>query len=109
VTCRNQQLLVKDALPALGNDVVMVSIDGDPNENAELLRRYADDLGFTWRFAVAPRELMGALSRSYGDSVLYPPSDPMFVVSARGVPHRLPSGVKDEDLLREAALRYRNE
>jgi len=33
----------------------------------------------------------------------------MFVVSARGVPHRLPSGVKDEDLLREAALRYRNE
>ena len=51
MTCRNQQLLVKDALPALGNDVVMVSIDGDPNENAELLRRYADDLGFTWRFA----------------------------------------------------------
>ncbi len=89
--------------------MVMVSIDGDPNEDAELLRRYADDLGFEWRFAVAPRELMGALARSYGDGVLYPPSDPMFVVSAKGVPHKLRSGIKDEDLLREAIERYRNE
>ena len=102
-------MLISDALPRLGDDVVMVSIDGDPNENAELLRRYADDLGFTWRFAIAPRELMGALSRSYGNGVLYPPSDPMFVVSAKGVPHRLPPGTKDEDLLREAVDRYLNE
>lgn len=101
-------MLISDALPRLGDDVVMVSIDGDPNEDAELLRRYADELGFTWRFAIAPRELMGALSRSYGSGVLYPPSDPMFVVSAKGVPYRLPSGIKDEDLLREAVGRYRD-
>jgi hypothetical protein len=109
VTCRNQQLLIKDALPGIGDDVVMVSIDGDPNEDADLLRRYADDLGLGWRFAVAPRELMAALAASFGNDVLYPPSDPMFVVSAKGVLHRLPRGVKDEELLREAALRYRNE
>lgn len=102
-------MLISDALPRLGADVLMISIDGDPNEDAQMLRRYADDLGFTWRFAVAPRELMSALSRSYGDVVLYPPSDPMFVVSAKGVPHRLPSGTKDEDVLRQAVERYRDE
>lgn len=51
---------------------------------------------------------MAALSRSYGNGVLYPPSDPMFVVSAKGVPHRLPSGTKDEELLRDAVDRYRD-
>ncbi len=101
-------MLIKDVLPKLGDDVVMVSIDGDPSEDARLLRRYADDLGFRWRFAVAPRELMADLARAYGNDVLYPPSDPMFVVSARGVAYRLPAGTKDEDVLRSAIQRYRS-
>lgn len=108
MTCRGQQLLIKDTLPKLGSDVVMISIDGDPNENAQLLRRYADELGFTWRFAVAPRELMAALARDFGNDVLYPPSDPMFVVSSDGVMRRLPPGSKDEDVLRDAVQRYRS-
>ncbi len=101
-------MLIKDALPKLGDDVVMISIDGDPNEDARLLRRYADELGFTWRLAVAPRELMAALARDFGNDVLYPPSDPMFVVSPKGVVRRLPAGQKDEDLLRDAVRRYRS-
>lgn len=86
----------------------MVSIDGDPNENAQQLRRYADDLGFGWRFAVAPRELMASLAQTFGNDVLYPPSDPMFVVTPKGVVHRLPGGSKDEQLLRDAVQRYRS-
>jgi len=101
-------LLIKEALPGLGDDVVMVSIDGDPNENADMLRRYADDLGFDWRFAVAPREMRSALATAFGNDVLYPPSDPMFVVSAQGELIRLPRGYKDEDDLREAVQRYRS-
>jgi cytochrome oxidase Cu insertion factor (SCO1/SenC/PrrC family) len=103
-------LLIKDLLPKLGDDVVMVSIDSDPNEDAQLLRRYADQLGFPWRFAIAPRELMTSLSRTFGNEFLDPTSEPMFAVSAKtGVAHRLPFGHKDEDDLREAVQRYRSE
>ena len=100
-------MLIKDALPRLGADVVMISLDSDPSEDAQLLRRYADDLGFSWRFAVAPPELMAALAQTFGNDVLYPPSNPMFVVSPTGVRRRLPAGTKDDKVLREAIQRDR--
>lgn len=102
-------MLIKDALPSLGPDVVMVSIDGDVNEDAALLRRYAAQLGFNWRFAVASRELMSSLAQTLGNEYLNPPSDPMFVVSARGVAHRVPSGRRAAADLRALAERFRNE
>lgn len=103
-------MLIKDALPSLGGDVVMVSIDGDPNEDAALLKRYAEQNGFTWRFTVASRELMSSLAQTFGNEYLNPPSDPMFVVSAKaGNAYRLPFGHKDADDLKAAVGRYRNE
>ena len=80
----------------------MISIDGDPNENAELLRRYADQLGFDWHFAVAPPAVMTALAGEYGSQFLYPPSEPMFVVTPKGEPIQLAFGSKDEADLRAA-------
>jgi len=47
-------LVVKETLPSLGPDILMVSIDVDTTENADQLRRFADDKGFGWRFAIAP-------------------------------------------------------
>lgn len=103
-------MLIKDLLPELGDDVVMVSIDSDPNEDAQLLRRYADQLGFTWRFAIAPRELIASLSQAHGVEFLDPTSEPMLAVSAKtGVAHRLPFGHKSESDLRAAVQRYRSE
>lgn len=95
-------MLIKDELAGLGDDVVMVSIDGDPNEDADRLRRYADELGFDWHFAVAPREVMSSLAGEYGSQFLYPPSEPMFVVTPKGEPIQLDFGSKDEADLREA-------
>jgi hypothetical protein len=103
-------LLIKDELAGLGDDVVMISIDGDPNENADLLRRYADQMEFDWHFAVAPREVMSALAGEYGSQFLYPPSEPMFAVSAKsGDPIQLEFGHKDEADLRAAVERARSE
>lgn len=103
-------MLIKDLLPQLGDGVVMVSIDGDPNEDAQLLRRYADQLGFQWRFAVAPRDLMASLSQALGVEFLDPTSEPMFAVSAKtGLVHRLPFGQKSEADLRAFVQRSRSE
>ena len=100
-------MLIKDELAGLGDDVVMISIDGDPNENADVLRRYADTLGFDWRFAVAPREVMAALAGEYGSQFLYPPSEPMFAVTPTREPIQLEFGHKDEADLRAAVERAR--
>lgn len=100
-------MLIKDLLPRLGNDVIMVSLDGDPNESADLLRRYAESLGFTWRFAIASREVMASLSQAQGIEFLDPTTEPMFAVSTSGEIQRLKFGHKNEDDLRAAVQRAR--
>ena len=59
----------------------MISLDIDSSENAAQLRAYADRNGFTWRFAVAPKEMLEALQRTYGTQFLTPTAEPMFFVS----------------------------
>lgn len=89
-------------------DFVMVSIDVDLNENAEQLRRFADENRFGWRFAVAPREMVRALSDAYGSGFLVLPSaEPMFVVDPKGGDHLLPFGRKSADVLRRSISQYR--
>jgi hypothetical protein len=85
----------------------MVSLDVDSSENADQLRRFAEQHGFEWRFAIAPRELLVELQRAYGTQFLTPPSEPMFVVDANGVAHLTPFGHRDAGALRAIVDRYR--
>ena len=85
----------------------MVSLDTDVNENAELLRRYADENGFPWRFALVPREVLRQLSDTFGTQFLVQPSKPMFLVDPRGSAHLLPFGEKSAAALRGFAQQYR--
>ena len=94
-------MVVRDTLPALGDDVVLVSLDIDLNESAELLARYAREQDFDWRFAVAPRHTLSAMSRLFGTRFLHPPNGPMFLVDARGEPFAAPGGPKDPKTLRQ--------
>ncbi len=85
----------------------MVSLDTDPNENADLLRRYADQNGFPWRFALAPREILRELGDTFGTQFPTQPSEPMFLVDPRGAPHLLPFGRKSATALRGFVQQYR--
>ena len=98
---------MKDTLPSLGSDVIMISLDSDTSENADLLRRYADEMGFSWRFALASREVLRELAATFGNEFLTQPSEPMFLVDPRGATHLLPFGHKSADALRRAIQQYR--
>jgi hypothetical protein len=98
---------VKDTLPGLGTDVLMVSIDVDTSENADQLRRFAEAHGFGWRFAIAPREMLVELQRAFGTQFLTPPSEPMFIVDPKGEAHLIPFGHRDGDTVRALVARYR--
>ena len=97
---------MKNTLPSLG-DVVMVSIDIDTNEDAEQLRRYADQQGFSWRFAIAPREMLRQLATAFGTQFLDPPSEPMFMVDPKGAPHLVPFEHRDAARLAALVRQYR--
>lgn len=94
-------MAVRDLIPRLGSDVEVVSIGVDPNEDAAVLRRYLDRHGFSWRFAVAPPDMLRSLERSFGTRFLHPPSEPMFLVDTRGEAFIAPFGFKDAETIRQ--------
>ena len=98
---------MKETLPSLGPDVLMVSIDVDTTENADQLRRFAEQHGFDWRFAIAPRDMLVELQRAFGTQFLTPPSEPMFIVDPKGEAHLVPFGHRDGNTIRALVTRYR--
>lgn len=105
--CTEQQRNIARALPSLGSDVVMVSLDVDPNETEDVLRRYVERTGFNWRFAVVPPGMANALQAAFGTQFLSPPSTPLAVIDPRGELHTTPSGIKNADEINKLVERYR--
>lgn len=98
-SCRFQQNEARKALESLGReDLVFISLDVDPNESEPALARYADELGFSWQFVVATRELSRSLADTFGVQVLSPPSTPKIVVAPDGTA-AVSFGIKDADQL----------
>lgn len=54
-----------------------------------------------------PRDVIRELGDTFGTQFLTQPSEPMFLVDPRGVPHLLPFGRKSADALRSAVQQYR--
>jgi cytochrome oxidase Cu insertion factor (SCO1/SenC/PrrC family) len=93
--CLEQQREIQKAESQLNSpDVISVSLDIDPNEDEARVQGHLDRNGFTWRFAVAPREMARALSDEFGFNVLNPPSTPVIIIDRSGVSHLLPFGIK---------------
>ena len=88
-------MVVRDALPTLGDDVTVVTLDINSSETGPELRAYADEHAFGWRLALAPPGLLDALAQVYGARILYSPTEPMVLVDAAGELFLAPSGPKD--------------
>jgi thiol-disulfide isomerase/thioredoxin len=110
-TCLRQQKQVQAYHGLLGEnpDLVTLALDIDPNENANKLQAYAKQQGFTWLYAVAPREVANEIGNLYGAQFLNPPSTPMLIVDRHGQAHPLPFGVKSAEDLQKAVEPYLNE
>jgi thiol-disulfide isomerase/thioredoxin len=92
-TCTKQQQQIKQMLENRDVDLTVVSMNTDPNENAEKIKQHASRNGFNWRYAVAPPEMSQLLVRKYGSSVLRPPLVPKILVCDNST-RRLDNGVK---------------
>ncbi|MBI3739347.1 MAG: redoxin family protein [Chloroflexi bacterium] len=90
-------------------DAVIVSFDIDASENADLLKRYVDRQGFTWLFALAPRDAANEIAALYGTQFLNPPSTPVIVIDRKGIAHPLDFGIKSAASLKQAVEKYLKE
>jgi hypothetical protein len=101
--CLVQANEVRKMHEALGNpeDLVSVSLDVDTNEDAATLKKYVEEYGYDWRFAVAPLLVARALGNRYSAEYLNPPISPMLLIDREGEVHQLDYGFKSTETLQE--------
>lgn len=100
-TCLRQQQQMAQLQAEDGDNVVHISLDTDPNEDADRVREHVARNGFDWRFSVAPEPLTKALIDEFGIGVVNAPGAPVILICPDGDARFLPGGVKDPDQLRD--------
>jgi cytochrome oxidase Cu insertion factor (SCO1/SenC/PrrC family) len=106
--CLFQQGETRKMSDQLGNpeDLVLISLDVDLHEDEATLKKYTEDFGFEWHFAVASLEVSRALGNLYNAEYLNPPLDPMLLIDRQGNAHQLEYGLKEADKLQEIVEPY---
>jgi cytochrome oxidase Cu insertion factor (SCO1/SenC/PrrC family) len=109
--CTRQQGHIQSLHQSIGerDDLISVSLDIDPNEDADILKAHADKNGFNWHYAVAPPEVAREIGQLYGAQFLNPPATPMFIIDRQGQVHPLSFGDKAPDVLQEALQPFLSE
>lgn len=102
-TCTSQQRQLAALHEEVGDDVISVSLNTDPNESESHVTRHLSRYGFDWLYAVSPVELSRALRDEFGVAVLNPPSAPVILICPGQTERTLLSkrGVKRPDFLQE--------
>jgi len=99
-TCDEQERQV-DTLRSEGDtEFAMVSINVDPNEDADAVREHATSNGYEWQWVTPPSAVTESLVDQFGTSVTHPPNAPMILLCPDGRFERLENGVKSPETLR---------
>jgi cytochrome oxidase Cu insertion factor (SCO1/SenC/PrrC family) len=93
-TCTSQQREIKKLHDEIGEEVVSISLDTDPNEDETKILEHTQSNGFDWHYAVAPAELSEALIDEFGIGIVNAPSAPVILICEDGSFRKLGSGIK---------------
>jgi len=99
--CTAQQQEIKKLHDKIGEDFVSISLDTDPNEDADKVRGHLETYGFDWRYAISPIESTQSLIKDFGISIVNAPSAPVVLICENGEAHKLKSGIKDAEFLEQ--------
>ena len=108
-TCQGEMSEVQRLPGLLGanaGNLVRVSLDVDPNEDAAILTRYAATNKFDWYIAVAPIEVGRFLETNYDQQYLNPPLQPMLFIDKTGGVYGLPFGIKSAESIGKTIANY---
>ena len=99
-TCAKQQEEIKKLHEEIGDSVVSISLDTDPNEDAQRVLKFIEENDFGWYYAVSPVEMTQLLVDDFGNSIVNAPSAPVILICEDGSYKRLENGVKRVDELK---------
>lgn len=107
-TCQGEMSQVKRLPTLLGptTDLVRISLDVDPNEDATILKKFAAANQFTWYIAVAPIEVGRFLEVNYDQGYLNPPLQPMLIIDKKGGVYGLPFGIKSAESIQKTLAQF---
>jgi cytochrome oxidase Cu insertion factor (SCO1/SenC/PrrC family) len=101
-TCTKQQRNIKELHEMIGDDVVSISLDTDPNEDEGKVRSHIESNGFDWRYAVSPSDMTMSLIDEFGTGIVSAPSAPMILICEDGSSRKLGGfGARSADKLIE--------
>jgi thiol-disulfide isomerase/thioredoxin len=83
-TCTKQQRNIKELHEEVGDSVISISLDTDPNEDAEIVRNHVEENGFDWRYAISPEAMTLTLVDEFKTGIVSAPSAPMILICADG-------------------------
>jgi thiol-disulfide isomerase/thioredoxin len=98
-TCKKQQDEIKKLHEEVGDAVISISLDTDPNENEGQVINHAQKHGYTWRYAISPPEFTQQLLDEFGVKVVNAPSAPIILI-CNNEAQFLESGVKSANELK---------
>ena len=104
-TCTQQQKVTKNLEEEVGDSIVSISIDTDPNEDEARVQKHIDDNGFNWYYAISPIEFTQSLIDQFGIDIVNAPSAPMVLICDGQKARQLGSGVKSVEKLKEEVAR----
>jgi len=100
-TCRKQQDKIKELHEEVGNSVVSISLDTDPNEDESKVIGHANKHEFDWYFVVSPPSLTTALIDEYTISIVNAPGAPVLLICEDQTTRFLKRGVKSAEELKQ--------
>ena len=92
--CTQQQKEIKKFHKEVGDSVISIGLNVDPNEDENVVLQHIQTNDFDWRYSVSPPELTKALINEFGRTIVSAPSVPMILVCENGGSHLLNRGFK---------------
>ncbi|PIN91323.1 hypothetical protein COU57_01085 [Candidatus Pacearchaeota archaeon CG10_big_fil_rev_8_21_14_0_10_32_14] len=101
-TCKKQQNEIKKLHEEVGDSVVSIALDTDPNEDETKILNHIQENGFNWYYAVSPIEMTQSLISEFGNGIISAPSAPMILICEDGSYRKLGgSGSRSVEELKE--------
>jgi len=100
-TCTEQQKKIRELHEELGDAFISISLDTDPNEDAQKVLEHIQRNDFNWFYAIAPKELTQSLIDEFGIGVVNAPQAPVILIDENKNTRLLKRGVKSVDYLKE--------
>ncbi len=100
-TCKRQQDEIMELHEELGDSIVSVSLDTDPNEDAAKVKMHAARYAYNWRFAISPAEATKSMIDEFGINIVNAPGAPVVLICADQTARLLGRGVKSADDLKK--------